>query len=143
MKTSKRTHVIQISIVLLALFVTIFIAYSKGKDDVVNRYNTEEKIESELFTNVKGTTVTGTPQSSFSSKKTFKNLKIEIPSFASVYDDKKAESVKATQIISREDLDRDITSWLKKSYNKKEAAKITDHVEVWYRDNKIIDESYN
>lgn len=134
--------IISAIIVVITLVVVVGISYQKANNNIVNRYLHAKEIQAKLFPNVAGMKITPTMETGLFSNKEYKNLEIKVPSFASVYDDKKNDATKASQIINTEDLDRDIESWLKESFNDKAVSKMTDHVTVWYRDVKVIDKSY-
>ena len=66
-----------------------------------------------------------------------------IPSLASENDDATSDkSQNVNKIIDREDLGNGFTRWLKKVFSSDEARKYTNRIEIWYRDEKIIDETY-
>lgn len=94
-----------------------------------------------LFVNVQGVDIK--TEVDYWGNKPYKNIRIKIPSLASKGDDATKESDnKVNQIINREELDKGVTKWLKNIFNKKEAKRYTKHIEVWYRDDKIVDETY-
>ncbi|SKA03759.1 hypothetical protein SAMN02745116_02210 [Pilibacter termitis] len=95
-----------------------------------------------LFVNIQGVDVK-TVNSGFFSDKPYEKITIKIPSLASKGDDATKEGAeKVNQIIDREKLGEGFTKWLKTIFNSKTARQYTDDIEVWYRDDKIIDEKY-
>lgn len=93
-----------------------------------------------LFINIKGVEVK-TKDSGFFSEKPYEKIVIKIPSIASEGDDATKEGQnQVNQILDREKLGDGFASWLTNTFNSDVAKNYTDSIEVWYRDNKIIDE---
>ncbi|MGT2716183.1 hypothetical protein [Streptococcus respiraculi] len=100
-----------------------------------------------IFENVPGVEIR-TTQSSFFSDKPYQRIVICIPSLASANDDLSRHNVSGknvdlvNKVIDREQLDKGFATWLRQIFDKNEAAQYTNHIEVWYRDDKIIEQDY-
>ncbi|MGT2950244.1 hypothetical protein [Streptococcus cuniculi] len=46
------------------------------------------------------------------------------------------------KVMDREQLDKGFATWLSQIFDKDETAQYTVHIEVWYRDDTIIDQDY-
>lgn len=129
------------------LFVVFVIAIAISAVLGFRQYRQREIMKQELnldglFVNIKGVDIS-TSSARFSSKKPYASIKIKIPSIASTGDDAiKENDNEINQIIDREKLGKDFENWLKVTFNSSVAKNYTEHIEVWYRDNKIIDENY-
>ena len=66
---------------------------------------------------------------------------IKIGSLSSEYDDSN-QSSKANNLINRKTLDRNFQNWLIEAFDESEAKKISDHMEIYYRGEKISEISY-
>lgn len=130
-------------IALLSLGVIFFSIYQGYQV-----FSTKERMRQELnldglFINIKGVEVT-TEAADLFSEKPYKSITIKIPSIASVGDD--TTDPNATQqinrIIDREKLDTGFTTWLIEIFDEKVAKEYTDKIDVWYRDDKIISQTY-
>lgn len=99
-----------------------------------------------IFINVRGVNVKTTEANYFGTKpsnRPYDKIVIMIPSLASENDDATSDkSQNVNKIIDREDLGNGFTRWLKKVFSSDEARKYTNRIEIWYRDEKIIDETY-
>ncbi|MCR8967544.1 hypothetical protein [Streptococcus zalophi] len=132
-------------IILGLVILSIILGFLLG----INRFYTKEKMKQELqlnslFLNIEGLKVT-TDNSSIWSNKPYKKIVIKIPSIASKNDDatnQKEAANKVNKVIDREKLDEGFANWIEKIFNKKETQQYTDEIEIWYRDNKIISETY-
>ncbi|MCM6930455.1 hypothetical protein [Enterococcus italicus] len=96
-----------------------------------------------LFMNIKNVKI-DTTESGFGSKKPYDAIVIKIPSIASQFDDQIKEGFDSekNEIINRESLDASFTKWLEETFSTTQAKKYTNKIEVWYRDIKIVDETY-
>lgn len=131
--------------VLIVFLLTLGMAFFNHTRHVALR----ERLDLEgIFENVPGVEIR-TTQSSFFSDKPYQRIIIRIPSLASANDDMSRNDVLSTKnadlvnkVIDREQLDKGFASWLSQIFDKDEASQYTDHIEVWYRDDKIIDQHY-
>ncbi|GFH42071.1 hypothetical protein Hs30E_06220 [Lactococcus hodotermopsidis] len=130
-------------LLVVVLLIGITVYYTKGRNNVINRYVEDKTLKLQLFPNVKGVVIKSELQDNYFSEKTYKKLEITIPSFASVNDDTGKNTKLATQVIDRDKLDSGIEEWLKTTYDSNEAKKMTDHIVIYYRDDKIIDETFS
>lgn len=147
--TKKMKNRINVHTLLIALLVITILGVVVSGSVGYKNYADKEAMKQELnldglFVNIKGVS-TKTINSDSSSAKPYDTIVIKIPSIASSGDDATAEKdVKnINQIIDREKLDIGFTKWLKSVFDKKVVGNYTDHIEVWYRDAKIINENYN
>lgn len=123
-------------IAILGSFFAGYYSFSK-KQQVKQELNLDG-----LFVNIKDVEIE-TEGSGFFSDKPYSTITIKIPSIASQLDDQLDGNTKnRTELIDREKLDASFTEWLKKTFSAKEAKKYTDKIVVWYRDDKIVDETY-
>lgn len=139
MKIVLQNKKVIVRMVIIALFCSIGFGYYKfiRKEELRQELNLEG-----LFVNVQGIDVK--TEADYWGEKPYKTIRIKIPSFASKGDDATKESDnKVNQIINREELDKGVTKWLKNVFNRKETKRYTNHIEVWYRDDKIVDEKYS
>jgi hypothetical protein len=126
----------QISLVVIAsLAIAIIIGYSD--------YSRKEGLKQDLdlngfFVNIQGVKIDTTPSGMFSDK-AYDKIVIKIPSIASVNDDQtESGEKKVNQIIDRKKLGDGFKDWLVYVFNPKVAEYYTNHIEIWYRDEKII-----
>lgn len=127
------------------IFVVIVIAIIFSAILGYHKYSQRELMKQELnldglFVNIKGVEVK-TIDGGFFSEKPYEKIVIKIPSIASVGDDARKEGQdKINQIIDREKLGKGFENWLRHIFNITIAKNYTDKIEIWYRDNKVIDE---
>lgn len=110
------------------------------------QFSKKEKLKQELnldglFVNVKDIKI-DTKESSIFDKKPYENITIKIPSLASENDDSLIDGKKVNKIIDREKFDEKFTLWLKHIFRKDVARKYTNNITIWYRDQKIVNETY-
>lgn len=131
--------------VVIIVFMTIGMAFTNYTRHAALR---EELDLRGTFENVPGVEIR-TTQSSFFSKKPYQRIIIRIPSLASSNDDlsrndlfsrKNADLV--NKVIDREQLDKGFALWISRIFDKEKAARYTDVIEIWYRDDRIIEEHY-
>ena len=135
-KYLSKHRILFVIIVFLAILLSLGLGYQKFYAQEVLR---QELNLDGLFVNIQGVEIK--TEGNVWGEKPYKEIRIKIPSLASKGDDtlKEGDS-KINQIINREALDEGVTKWLKNVFNKKEAKKYSVHIEVWYRDDKIVDE---
>lgn len=124
--------------ILLAFIASVFIGF--------HQFSKKEELKRELnlqglFMNVKGVEVK-TENAIFYDEKPYKSIVIKIPSLASEYDDSVSDSKLVNKIINREQFDEHFVQWLEHTFKKEVASKYTSHIEVWYRDRRVINEQY-
>ncbi len=127
---------------IVILTIGLGFYYFKAQNNVINRYVEEKSLKLQLFPNVNGVKIESKLQNNFFSKKTFEYLEITIPSFASINDDSGKNAKLASQVIDRDKLDNGIKNWLDSIYDKGEAEKLTDHIVIYYRSDKIVDDIF-
>lgn len=129
---------------ILLSFIVIFIVIGFGNwwNNFFNTYYpNDDSIQGQLFPNIANTKVEVEENIfSFSGVK-YEKIIIKIGSLSSEYDDS-SQAAKANNIINRKLLDQNFKKWLIKSFNKKEAKKLSDHIEIYYRGIKIKEISY-
>lgn len=127
-----------IRMLIIALLLSVLFGYFK--------FIRQEELRQELnldglFVNVQGLDVK--TEADYWGDKPYKNIVIKIPSLASKGDDATKETNDSVnKIVNREELGKGVVKWLKNVYNGQEAKRFTKHIEVWYRDDKIIDKTY-
>lgn len=129
---------------ILLPLVTISLLYS----GVIGyrRYQLKKALQLDsLFVNLKGQgqgVQIETEAAGPLSLKLYKKLVIKIPSLASEGDDANKKNADVNKIIDREKFGKGYTEWLRKTFDREFASKYTDEIIVYYRDDKIIEESY-
>ncbi|WP_203268116.1 hypothetical protein [Streptococcus uberis] len=131
---------------LVILFVLIIIfsifGFVRWKTDYTRRYyGDNQTLQGQLFPNIANTTVETEKNINPFSKVKYEKVTIRIGSLSSEYDDTN-QAQKSNNIINSQTLDREFREWLIKAFDKKEAKKIADHMEIYYRNQKISKISY-
>jgi hypothetical protein len=124
-------------LLFVCIAITLVLTYKGGMKQYIARVNAEKALDASLYPNWIGKKIESTPQEDWFSEKPFSTLKITFPSLSSVSDDSE-NSKKATQVTDKEALDQGIVDYLKTSYYPPAAEKITDSIEIWYRDICVI-----
>jgi len=131
----------------IIILFTAFIVFScygfiKWKSDYTLRYyGDNQTLQGQLFPNVKNTEIEITKNIMPFSKVPYDKVIIRIGSLSSEYDDTN-QAKKANNILNSQTLDREFKDWLIKAFDKKEAKKIANHIEIYYRNEKISKISY-
>jgi hypothetical protein len=130
------------------LFVILVVALAVSAVLGYRQFSQKEIMKQELnlnglFVNIKGVE-TKTTSSDFFSDKPYDTIVIKIPSIASTGDDATTEkdAKDVNQIIDREKLDKGFIAWLKSVFDDNVAKHYANHIEVWYRDDKIINKNF-
>ncbi|WP_273451521.1 hypothetical protein [Streptococcus ferus] len=128
-------------VIMSALVVILSVGFGYHRYYQRNLMKQELNLDG-IFINVRGVNVK-TNEANYLSDRPYDKIVIMIPSLASENDDATSDkSQNVNKVIDREDLGYGFTRWLKKVFSSDEARKYTKRIEIWYRDEKIIDETY-
>lgn len=131
------------SLVFFFLWIAILGSFFAGYYSFSKKQQMKHELNLDgLFVNIKDVEIE-TDGPGFLSDKPYSTITIKIPSIASQLDDQLGGGSKnRNELLNREKLDASFTEWLKKTFSATEAKKYTDKIVVWYRDDKIVDETY-
>ena len=129
-------------ILTIIVILSVAIGFLKWRDSFINTYYPDDtSIQGQLFPNIANTKIeTVENVLPFTSVK-YDKVIIKIGSLSSEYDDSN-QSSKANNLINRKTLDRNFQNWLIEAFDESEAKKISDHMEIYYRGEKISKISY-
>lgn len=129
-------------VVVIVVILSVAIGFWKWRDTFFNTYYPDDtSIQGQLFPNVANTKIETVENVLPFSDVKYDKIIIRIGSLSSEYDDSN-QSSKANNIINRKTLDENFKQWLKEAFDEEEAKKISDHIEVYYRGEKIDEISY-
>jgi cytoskeletal protein RodZ len=129
-------------ILVIVVIISLALGFWKWRDTFFNTYYPDDNsIQGQLFPNIAHTKIETVENIfSFSGVK-YEKVIIRIGSLSSEYDDTN-QSSKANNIINRKTLDENFKEWLIQAFDETEAKKISDHIEVYYRGEKIKEIGY-
>lgn len=129
-------------ILILVIILSLAIGFWKWRDTFFNTYYPDDtSIQGQLFPNIANTKIETVENVLPFSDVKYDKIIIRIGSLSSEYDDSN-QSSKANNIINRKTLDENFKQWLIEAFDEEEAKKISDHIEVYYRGEKISEISY-
>ncbi|MBL6537531.1 hypothetical protein JNG37_02080 [Streptococcus suis] len=129
-------------VVVIVVILSVAIGFWKWRDTFFNTYYPDDtSIQGQLFPNIANTKIETVENVLPFSDVKYDKIIIRIGSLSSEYDDSN-QSSKANNIINRKTLDENFKQWLIKAFDEEEAKKISDHIEVYYRGEKIDEISY-
>ncbi|MGQ7462911.1 hypothetical protein ACTGZQ_10435 [Streptococcus suis] len=129
-------------VVVIVVILSVAIGFWKWRDTFFNTYYPDDtSIQGQLFPNVANTKIETVENVLPFSNVKYDKIIIRIGSLSSEYDDSN-QSSKANNIINRKTLDENFKQWLIEAFDEEEAKKISDHIEVYYRGEKIDEISY-
>ncbi|MCT0456733.1 hypothetical protein [Lactococcus cremoris] len=128
-------------LLLIAIAMSLYGYFQWSNNFRASYYSQDTSLRGQLFPNVANTTIDATKNNTPFSKVPYGNITIKIGSLSSKYDDSK-EVAASNIIIDSKTLDEKFTKWLIHAFDKKEAKKIAEHINVYYRGIKIKEISY-
>lgn len=129
-------------ILFATILMSIVIGYWTWNVEFTKTYYSEATtLQGQLFPNVANTSVETVENFPLFTDVPYDKVVLKIGSLASEYDDSN-QAGKSNNIIDSGKLDKNFKKWLIKAFDRTEAEKITDHLEVYYRGEKIHEISY-